>query len=510
MPTNLSGVLAGVKDAWGKLGKTSRNIIIGAIALAFLTTALLAGLNARGTRFETLWSNLDPTDAGAIVSELERQSIQYKLEDGGRTIKVPADVLYRTRLSLASQGLPASGVVGFESIGANGIWATDFERKVQYVRALSGELTRTIKTIYGVMDARVHIVLPEDSVFVSQRKPATAAVLLQLQPMTDLSPSCVKGIVNLVARSVEGLSPSEVTVMDSQGRLLSQDAASLYGSTAISGAAFELTAQVEREFEKRLVSMLTPVLGAGNVVCQVRAELDLNQVRTVETTYNGEGEGVLRSTQEITETYSGAGTMPGGQAGGLDVPNYSTAGSGNSEFQRSEITRNYEVGQRVVETMNTPGAVKNLSVAVLVNKELDDDAHASIVETVSAALGLDPLRNDRISVTGIPFNTSLADTINGAFQPAPVPYNKLYVYGAAVAAALVLGTVILYLGRRRRRGTDTISPPVLPESEPEEERALPPEYVMRQRTRESVERLARVNPATVAALLRTWILEDER
>ena len=246
MPNNLSAVLGGLKGTWEKLGKAPRNIIVAAIALAFVASSILVAGNARGPKFETLWSNLDASDAGAVVAELERQSIDYKLEDGGRTVKVPAEKVHRTRLSLASQGLPSSGVVGFESIGANGIWATDFERKVQYVRALSGELTRTIKSIAGVLDARVHIVLPEDTVFVSRKRPATAAVLLQLQPLQDLSPSCVKGIVNLVARSVEGLPPSEVTVMDSQGRLLSQDIADLSGSAGVSTAAFQITGEVER------------------------------------------------------------------------------------------------------------------------------------------------------------------------------------------------------------------------------------------------------------------------
>jgi flagellar M-ring protein FliF len=510
MPTNISGVAIGLKQVWGKLGTTPRSIIIGAIAVAFVATSLLALLNARGPAMEVLWSDLDAADAGAVVAELERQSIAYALEDGGRTIKVPAEDVHRTRLSLASQGLPSSGVVGFEAIGSSGIWATDFERKVQYVRALSGELTRTIKTISGVEDARVHIALPEDTVFVSQKKPATAAVLLELQPLTDLSASCVKGIVNLVARSVEGLSPSDVTVMDSKGNLLSQELVDLSGSAGLSNAAFELTSQVEREFERRLVSMLTPVLGAGNVVCQVRADLDLDQVRTVETTYTGEGEGVLRSTQEVTETYSGSGGLVGGQAGGLDVPNYSTADDTDSTYQRSEVTRNYEVGQRVVDTIGTPGAVRNLSVAVMVNKELDDEGKASIMETVSTALGLDPLRNDRISVTGVLFDTSLADTINDSVQLTPAPLNRFYVYGAAVAAALVLGTVILLLTRRRKHLKDeTAFPPVSGEPELLEEQSLPPEYIMRQRTRESVERLARMNPASVAALVKTWILEDE-
>ncbi len=483
-------------------------MILIAVGLAFCGAIAFIVSNAKGTAFETLWSNLDASDGGAIVAELERQSIPYRLEDGGRTIKIPAGEVHRTRLSFAAQGLPSSGVVGFESIGSNSIWATDFERKVQYVRALSGELTRTVKSISGVLDARVHIVLPEPTVFAVQQRPATAAVLVKVSPMNELNPASVRGIVNLVARSVEGLSPSEVTVMDSQGRLLSDEYES-GGPGSISTVAFELTSNVEKGLEKRLVSLLTPVVGPGNVVCQVKADLNLDQVKTLDTIYTAEPEGILRSSQEATEVYQGTEGLPGGQAGGLDVPTYATGQTGESTFERIESTRNYEVGQKTVETIVTPGAIKSLSVALLVNKELDDEAQTMITESVTAALGLDPLRQDKISVTGVLFDRSLADKIDGSLE-MPVPeFNKVYVYGAAVGLALVLGTLIIILTQRKRKNRK----PEILEPEPlflTQEVAVPPEVVVRQRTKESVERLARTNPGSGAALMKTWILEDER
>ncbi len=155
-----------------------------------------------------MFSGLDAADAASIVTELEREGIPYELTNGGTTILVPEANIYRVRLSMASQGLPSSGIVGFESIDGNSLWATDFERRVQYVRALSGELTRTVKAIDGVQDARVHIVLPEDTVFSAEKTPATAAVLLQMKPLAEVNGATVRGIMNLVARSVEGLSPT--------------------------------------------------------------------------------------------------------------------------------------------------------------------------------------------------------------------------------------------------------------------------------------------------------------
>ena len=515
MASQVATITKGMQDMWAKLGKTQRAVVATAIAIVFLASAAVLVLNGRGPKYDTLWSNLDPQDAGAIVTELERQSIPYKLTDGGRTIQVPEDRVYRTRLALASQGLPSSGIVGFESISGNSLWATDFERRVQYVRALSGELTRTVKSIAGVEDARVHIALPEESVFASQRTPPTAAVLLKLRPLQELSPSTVKGIMNLVARSVQGLSPADVTVMDTSGRLLSQDYGEASPVTGLTSAAYELTSTVERDLEKRLVSMLSPVLGPGNVVCQVRATLNLDQVKTVEDAYVTDPEnpaGVLRSTQEVTETYSGSGATAGGPAGGLDVPSYATSGTGQSSYQRTEVTRNYEVTRKTTETLINPGSIKNLSVAVIVNKELDDAQKSTITEAVSAALGLDPLRQDRISVTGLKFDTALADQLLKSSAGSQPALSRTYIYAGAVAGALVLGTLILLLTRRRRKPAEEREAPA-PAAESSgavEGPELSPEVIMRQRVKDSVEKIARTNPETVATLIKTWLLEDER
>ncbi|MGE5578698.1 MAG: flagellar basal-body MS-ring/collar protein FliF [Bacillota bacterium] len=516
MGAQLTSLTKGMSDTWARLGKVQKAIIAGAIAVVFVLSSVMLALGNKGANYETLFSGLDPTDAGAIVSELEREGIPYELADGGGTIKVPAENLHRTRLSLASQGLPSSGIVGFESISGNSIWATDFERRVQYIRALSGELTRTVESISGVEDARVHIVLPEDTVFAAEKTPATAAVLLKLRPMQELSASAVKGIMNLVARSVEGLSPNEVTVMDTTGRLLSSD----YAASDILGgagtAAYELTSKVERDLERRLISMLSPVLGPGNVVCQVRANLNLDQTRTTEDAFITDPEnpqGVLRSTQQITETYSGTGVPAGGTAGGLDVPTYATGGTGQSNYQRVETIQNYEVTHRTTETLVNPGTVKNLSVAVMVNKELDEEQTAVIRESVSAALGLDPLRQDRISVTGLKFDTSLVDELQAGMTPAPQPLNRVYIYGAAVLAALVVGTVIIFMLRRRKAAQAPVE--LVEEETPAEpdllsEPTMTPAALSKQRMRETVERMARTNPETVATLVKTWLLEDER
>ncbi|HHY76447.1 MAG TPA: flagellar M-ring protein FliF [Firmicutes bacterium] len=507
MATSVAQLTKGIRDTWSKLGRTQRIIIMASVATVFVLCVLALIFSSRGNRYEILWSNLDLQDAGAIVDELERQGIPYELADGGRTIKIPSQEVHRTRLSLASQGLPSSGIVGFESIQGNSIWATDFERRVQYTRALSGELVRTIKSISGVRDARVHIVIPESTVFATLRTPSTAAVLLDLVPGKELGRDTVRGIMNLVARSVEGLSPDDVTVMDTSGRLLSQELRNDALGGGATTAAFEMTSRVERELESRLLATLTPVLGPGNVVCQVRATLNLDQVRIVDDEYTSDPQGVLRSTQQVTETYQGTGTPVGGVAGGLDVPTYGTAGQGQSQYQRTETITNYEVNRRTTETIVTPGTIKNLSVAVMVNKELDDDSRSLITQAVTAALGLDPLREDRISVIGMPFDTSLADVIQGGMTPPEPSFPRIYIYAIAVAAALIIGTIILLIMRRRRAEAVEVAPEPLLVAE--EAPSLSPDLLSRQKVREDIERMARVNPAAVAALIKTWLLEDE-
>ncbi len=511
MPDAVVSLGKGIKDTWSNLRRPQRLAVISGGVIVLVLLLILTFTSTRGPAYETLWSNLDPVDAGTIVSELEKQGVPYRLSDGGKTIKIPSDQVHRTRLNLATMGLPSSGVVGFESMGSSGIWSTDFERKVQYVRALSGELTRTIQAVSGVEEARVHIVLPEQSVFVSQRRPATAAVLVKTRPGQELASGSVRGIVNLVSRSVEGLSPENVTVVDASGKLLSQDLS--YSRPEEDdlppNSILELTSNTERELERRLLALLSPVLGPGNVVCQVRTELNMDRVKITDTTFESEPPGVLRSTQETSETYQGTGSMPGGQAGGLDIPSYATPGQGESQYQRTDSLRNYEVNQKITETMITPGSIKRLSVAVVINKELDEAAKDVISETVSAALGLDPARQDQISVTGIFFDTSLTQRIDESLAPVTEQFPRVYVYAIAAAAALIAGTVIIFITRRRRRDQAEISYP-LPQAAPQTASSISPELMARQRSRENVERLARTDPQIVATLVKSWLLEDER
>ncbi len=508
MPDFATSIGKGIKKALSELNKTQKAVVLSGGIVVFVVLLFIVLHSTKGPIYEILWSNLDQIDAGAIVSELEKQGISYKLTDNGSTIKVPGDAVHRVRLSMATLGLPSSGIVGFEAIGSSGIWSTDFERRVQYIRAVSGELTRTIKALSGVEDARVHVALPDDTIFTSPDKTATASVLVKTAHGQTISQSSVRGIVNLVSRAVEGLTPDNVTVIDSAGNLLSKDAFLGSGQNIESplDSVIELTFSTERELEDRLLNLLTRVLGPGNVTCQVHAELNMDQVKITDTTYESEPPGVLRSSQETTEAYQGSGNPPGGQAGALDVPSYGTLGEGESQYQRTETLRNFEVNEKVTETIVIPGAIKKLSVAVVVNKDLDEAETDMITETVTAALGLDPRRQDQISVSGLVFDTSLAHVFEES-QETPERFPRIFVYAIAVAVAFIVGTVILIVARRRREDAVEVFPEPL--SIKESAPTVSPEVAARQRSRENVERLTRTDPRLVATLIKSWLLEDE-
>jgi len=219
-----------VRQFWGRLGAWQRAALVSGVVLA--AAAVVVAFAARGQEYVPLFTDLQPADAGDVVARLEEDGIPYRFSGDGRTILVPGDQVHRLRLMLAAEGLPTGGVVGMEVMDQFQFGATEFERRMNRLRALQGELTRTIRQVEGVEDARVHIVLPEESLFISQRQPASAAVLVRMKPGRTLSAEQVAAITYLVAGSVEGLEPEAVTIVDSNGTVMSTP-----GSAGARGAA---------------------------------------------------------------------------------------------------------------------------------------------------------------------------------------------------------------------------------------------------------------------------------
>ncbi|MEC9488395.1 MAG: flagellar basal-body MS-ring/collar protein FliF [Halanaerobium sp.] len=518
------------KTLWNNLDSKARMIIVSSALLVFAGLIILIFWVGQ-PQMVPLYSDLSSTDAAGIVSLLEEQNIPYELASGGSTILVPQEEVYRVRLDMAESGLPKGGVVGFEIFDQSNFGATDFERRVQYYRALGGELARTISRLDAVDMAVVQVSPPEDSVFIKDTRKAEASVLLKLSPMAQLEASQVEAITNLVASSVPDLSPEDVTVVDTEGNLLNQ---LVSGSESISSGSYtvsrlELQRQFESQLEGDLQQLLTRVLGPKNVVVNVRAELNMDQREVTSTTYEPvvDDQGIVKNEEVTEEQYTGnPGSTPQGVPGTeSNVPTYQGTETGGGDYQREERITNYEINKKIENHIYAPGEIEKLSVAVVVNKELNEDQQNQIFDMVSAAVGYDPDRGDSLSISQMSFDTSLEREMVSAqqeLQAADFRRNLLYI-GLGIA-----GLILLYfIARRFTAGFAGIPAEqgsagargqvfdMMADESAEEQAAalddLKPSAAdkLRQELKTEIKEIITEKPDEVANLLKAWLLDDE-
>lgn len=530
-------MLSKSKQMWLGLTQRSRRGVLAAGLTALLALAIWGAFQLKGPTFAPLFTNLQPTDAEAIVSQLQTSKVPYQLSDNGQTISVPVAQVYQERLALAGKGLPNQGVVGFSLLNNPSLTETNFDRQVNFMRALEGELTRTILYINDVQAARVHLVMPQQSTFLdANTPPPTAGVLLKLVPGTQLSAAQVRGIMHLVAASVQGLQPKDVTVLDSHGNLLSAavqaSAADPTGSMA--QQQIDVTNAFDQQLQDKLQTLLGQVLGPDNVVTRVQATLNFDKQSTTSELFqpvNGTQQGVLKSINQLKEQFSGTGTPPKPVGTTSNTPSYPfTSGSGSkSNYTQDQTQSNYAISQTTQQTTVAPGKVARLSVAVAVNRTLTSVQQKSIQQMVMAAIGADPARQDQITVIGMPFATSAAQNLvtkpAATAKPAqsPLPLALAGLAAAAVAAALIFSVrsgrrdILAEAEERRlaerlvgeRAGLD--GDLALPEFDPDDpdgvRRAARSEQEARRREIVSV---VQRRPEDVANVLRSWITEEER
>jgi flagellar M-ring protein FliF len=289
-----------------KPGQRILTIVIGLGVL--FTIIFLVALVSRPT-YAPLFTGLDPAEAGAMVEKLKEMNIPYRLTEQGKTIEVPEKQVYETRIQLASSGALGEGK-GFELFDQTKLGITDFEQQVQYQRALQEELRRTIVQLEEVEQARVHLVLPQKSVFIEEESPSSASIVLKLKPLVQLKPDQIKGIVNLTAGSVEGLKPENIHLIDTKGDVLNADLALDEQAKLAQGTLkqYQVKRTYEKELEKRICQMLGRIFGPGKVIAMVTADLDFDRQEIQAITYQ---QGSVVSEQTIKEK----GAVP--QVGGL-------------------------------------------------------------------------------------------------------------------------------------------------------------------------------------------------
>ncbi len=488
-----------LRELWNRYQNRRKYIIIGAILILLLAFAGISFWYGSKPEYVPLYTNLETKDAGDVVNSLKEAEVPYELVEDkkGATILVPVTRVHDLRLELASAGLPR-GNKGFELFDDSKLGVTEFQNKVNYLQALQGELTRTIEHLGSVDKARVHIVLPEDSLYKKNEKPATASILLMLKPETKLTTPEVKGIVNLVSHSVQGLAPENITIVDEQGNILNkndddeleqQNAQNLRTLSQI-----EMTKKVRDHIQQNIQTMLDKTLGEGNAFVRVSVELDFDDKKIDRQTFTPvvDESGIIRSQQDISESYNGESNMPGGPAGvASNVPGYVAEDrNANAEYERKESTRNYEVNEENQKIVASPGSIRRLTVAVLVNDTITELQQEGLLRAVSSAAGINEERGDTISVEPMPFNTDLLDQRAEEARLEQLRKDRiLYTEIAAMIllAALLLGGFLMYRWKKRKERQAEIDAKLEAERKAkEEQRRLEEE----KRRAEEAERLA--------------------
>ncbi|CAB3715988.1 MAG: flagellar M-ring protein FliF [Achromobacter sp.] len=536
-----------------KIRALPKPILLGAAA-AVVALIVAVAMWSSEPKYKVLFSNLDDRDGGAIVTALGTMNVPYKYNDTGTALLVPADRVYDARLQLASQGLPRGGSVGFELMDNARFGASQFAEQINYQRGLEGELARSIESMHTVQHARVHLAMPRQSLFVRERQPPTASVLLNVYPGRSLSDAQVSAISWLVASSVPELTAENVSVVDQNGRLLSSPLGEGRGMDA---DQTRMVRETEQRTVERILTILNPLVGPGNVHAQASAEMDFARREETSEVYrpNQEpGQAAIRSQQTSDQNQRGinpAQGVPGALSnqppGNAQAPianppqtqpprpgqpqqqqqqqQQTTTGgqnAGGTVSDRRDATTNYEVDRTISHIKQPVGTVKRLSVAVVVNYVRDKDGDlkalppeelSKLTNLVREAMGYSESRGDSLNLVNSQFNDG----------PPALPMwrdPEMISLFKTILAWLVGGVLALWLYRKVRRSVgDYLYPPVDPEVAEAEriEAQREAQDVARaketDRYQDNLERartMANKDPRAVAMVLRTWMTKDEK
>lgn len=510
---NVNALKTQAQEYWQGLS-TRQRWQLGIIFISVFTGLILLIIFGSRTRYVPLYTNLADEDSAEVVRKLEEMKVPYKVSKDGSTISVPDERKYQTRWELANAGIPKGGVQGFELFDQTKLGTTEAERRVNFQRALEGELTRTFQQIDGVAGVRVSLTIPQETLFVGdERKDAKAAILVTMKGNRTLSSEQVAGIVNFTAHSVEGLSPENVTVIDNYGRVLSAEAGSAGSVVGQAKSLLDMQFAFQEELQRSVTTLLEQVLGPGNAVVRVNATLNFDQKQVSQVEFNPKNkDDIVRDIQELKERFTGtggAGGVPGTTSNAPGAGSYTTPnGTGTYDSTRTERTIHHEIDEIRTNIVAAPGTVERLTVTVVVNREaLSAEERQSLINIVAAAVGLKPDRGDEINVTGMPFHREEQPVPNAEAAEIAFPWRPVVWGAVALLGVLVAGGVI----RKRRMNPREEEVAILPKEPPKVDDLAPPlspEELEKQQNRKQIEKLVKQKPAEVAALLKTWINEE--
>lgn len=482
---------------WQKVAIAASSVVV--LGVTFSIFALLPSENEYGV----LFSNLEPDDAATIITRLKEENQKYKLENDGQTILIPKELIFEKRLALAAEGIPQSGAVGYEIFDKNNIGLTDFVQQLNYKRALEGELARTIRSIDNVKFVRVHIMVPKPSLFIEDEKPTTASVMLQLEKRKKLAQAQIDGIANLVASSVEGLAVDKVAIVDSHGKVLSNnhERNSMVERTS---SQLDLQMKVENYLESKLGTLLSGVVGRDNYIVRVSTSLNFDQIERTSESYDPES-ATIRSQENDTQI---------------------SGDPGATKPQSDNTITNYEISKSVERMIGGIGKIEQQSVAVMVNGTYavppgapegtapqyvprTDEEIQKISSLVQNAIGFNAGRGDNVQVTNVSFDNSEYDKTQELIHNAERMelYKTIGKYASLAIAAIILINLL--------RGIfDSMQPKIEIEEKEEvldfEELEMPVETQLKMHKRKIVNEIARDKPKEVSKLIRTWLFELEK
>jgi flagellar M-ring protein FliF len=552
---NTPSALESLRASWSKLtaflsglSRPARILIVTTIATAALIGGWLA-LRSQWEPYAVLFSQLDDQDAAAVVTKLKELKVPYRVTPERGAIEVPEARVHELRIDLAGSGVVHGGGIGFEGFDKMRLGATEFEQRVMYRRAMEGELARTIGSIAAVQSARVHLVMPEKSVFAARREPATASVVVRLKSSHSLGQGEVQGVVALVAAAVPGLEADRVALVTTEGTVLhrahsaNSPDGSGSGGGGYDGDETSRARAVETQLEERARTMLERLVGPGHADVRVSAELDLARVERTEDRFDplrsalrSESQTIERSPEAGAADDTAAG-VPGAESnlpgGASPTEPAATANPKDNSVTRESHTRNYEIDHIIEKRVNLQGAIRRLTVAVVVDGVPGPDGSLEprsredldkLESLVRSAVGVDPKREDVITVESIPF--LVAPEIETPERPVEVPPIPLVVrrywpFAAGGLGLLVIGSLLLAI--RKRKGSaeaagSSADSPLLLSTTPVAGKLgvgasgssaaaaaavtaqlAPPDY------REEALRRAKDDPATAALVLRHWL-----
>lgn len=552
IPVEPNAAPAATTVSWReKVAALDRNqrIMIGAVGALVVAGLVAALIFSRQPDYRVLFSNLSDKDGGAIVAQLASMNVPYKYTEGGGAIMIPADRIHDVRLKLATQGLPKGAVSGFEIMENSKFGITQFQERVNYQRALEGELTRSIMGLSAVQNARVHLALPNQNGFFREQQKPSASVLLTLYPGRMLDRTQIAGIVHLIASSVPEMLPSAVSVLDDSGKLLSQAPNPDESPVDIQQLMYQQ--QLEKQYTQRILDILEPVVGKGNVKAQVTAELDFSRSESTSEIHapnQGQAPSAVRSQQVLEAIGEKEPVPPTGVPGAVSnqppqtaaapingaAPVLQAANAENSNIltipgSKRESVTNYEVDKTIKVTRSSTGTIKRMTAAVVVNylpgataegtvvpQALTEAQQAQMLALVRETIGYNAERGDSVNLMNAQFQQDtgrLASDLPLWQQPETIALAKsvMWPVGLVLAALiLALGVVRPILKARKKKeqaqldllAADEIERPAL--AAPLKPGEPTPEELRLQQARA----LAKQNPIAVANIVKTWVNGD--